>query len=115
MAKLQQAEDQAQKDRVQARREIDAHKKNASNLEHRYNQIQVWILLPNINSMHGCMHGKHFDVCNKGTNASSLVLNLCLQMDQVLRPVIICIWMTSDPGVIVQDDDDKNRSTYEMK
>ena len=41
MAKLQQAEADHLKDRVQMRRELDQQRRRASGLEHRYSQLQV--------------------------------------------------------------------------
>ena len=43
MVRLQQTEEQMQKDKVQARREIDAQKKKLSNMDHRYSQLQAGI------------------------------------------------------------------------
>lgn len=41
MAKLQQAEADHTKERVQMRRDFDFHRRKASSLEHRYNQLQA--------------------------------------------------------------------------
>lgn len=53
MARLQQTEEQLQKDRIQARRELDAQRKKSSNLEHRYSQLQVRSPLPSKLSENG--------------------------------------------------------------
>ena len=41
MAKLQQAEAEHLRDRVQMKRELDQQHRRASSLEHRYSQVQV--------------------------------------------------------------------------